>query len=109
MLTGETGAGKSILIDALQLALGARADSGVIREGASRTEISVEFDSPEICSDWLRDAGFEVDRLVAAAQDDRHSGQEPRVDQRQRSHGDPVARTRRLLCLTSTASTPGRA
>ncbi|PKO74518.1 MAG: DNA repair protein RecN, partial [Betaproteobacteria bacterium HGW-Betaproteobacteria-15] len=34
VLTGETGAGKSILIDALQLALGARADSGVVREGA---------------------------------------------------------------------------
>ncbi len=59
VLTGETGAGKSILVDAIQLALGARADSNVIREGASRTEISVEFDSPEICSDWLRDAGFE--------------------------------------------------
>ena len=36
-LTGETGAGKSILIDALQLALGARADAGVVREGAQRT------------------------------------------------------------------------
>jgi DNA repair protein RecN (Recombination protein N) len=37
VLTGETGAGKSILIDALQLVTGARADNGVIREGASRT------------------------------------------------------------------------
>jgi DNA repair protein RecN (Recombination protein N) len=36
VLTGETGAGKSILIDALQLTLGARADAGVIREGAAR-------------------------------------------------------------------------
>ena len=44
VLTGETGAGKSILIDALQLVLGARAESSVIREGALRCEISAEFD-----------------------------------------------------------------
>ncbi|WP_411879728.1 DNA repair protein RecN [Polaromonas sp. YR568] len=59
VLTGETGAGKSILIDALQLALGARADAGVIREGAARCEISVEFDSPESLSPWLEQAGFD--------------------------------------------------
>ena len=39
-LTGETGAGKSILIDALQLVLGARAETSVVREGAARAEIS---------------------------------------------------------------------
>lgn len=44
VLTGETGAGKSILIDALGLILGDRADSTVIREGAERTEISAIFD-----------------------------------------------------------------
>jgi DNA repair ATPase RecN len=38
VLSGETGAGKSILVDALQLVLGARADASVVREGASRTE-----------------------------------------------------------------------
>ena len=43
VLTGETGAGKSILIDALQLALGARADATVVREGSERCEISVAF------------------------------------------------------------------
>lgn len=43
-LTGETGAGKSILIDALALALGERADAGVIRSGCERAEISAEFD-----------------------------------------------------------------
>ncbi|WP_297527828.1 DNA repair protein RecN [Thiohalobacter sp.] len=42
-LTGETGAGKSILVDALGLALGDRADSGVVRHGAERAEISVGF------------------------------------------------------------------
>ena len=58
VLTGETGAGKSILIDALQLALGARADAGVVREGAQRCEISVEFDSPASLDEWLEQAGF---------------------------------------------------
>ena len=60
VLTGETGAGKSILIDALQLALGARADAGVVREGAARCEIAVEFDSPASLAAWLEDAGFEA-------------------------------------------------
>jgi len=58
VLTGETGAGKSILIDALQLALGARADVGVVREGASRAEISAEFDLPAALLPWLEEAGF---------------------------------------------------
>lgn len=58
VLTGETGAGKSILIDALQLALGARADAGVVREGAQRCEISVTFDAPAALADWLDQAGF---------------------------------------------------
>lgn len=43
VLTGETGAGKSILIDALALALGERAESGAIRHGCARTEISASF------------------------------------------------------------------
>lgn len=60
VLTGETGAGKSILIDALQLALGARSDIGLIREGASRTEVSVEFDGADRLVPWLEDAGFEL-------------------------------------------------
>jgi DNA repair protein RecN (Recombination protein N) len=59
VLTGETGAGKSILIDALQLALGARADAGVVREGAARCEISAEFDSPAGLAPWLEQAGFD--------------------------------------------------
>ena len=59
VLTGETGAGKSILIDALQLALGARSDTGLIREGAHRTEVAVEFDSSEALDAWLADAGFD--------------------------------------------------
>ncbi|MES2582672.1 MAG: DNA repair protein RecN [Pseudomonadota bacterium] len=61
VLTGETGAGKSILIDALQLVTGARADTGVIREGASRTDVSAEFDTPASVRDTLQEAGFDND------------------------------------------------
>ena len=60
VLTGETGAGKSILIDALQLVTGARADTGVIREGASRTDVSAEFDYAPGVQALLDDAGFET-------------------------------------------------
>jgi DNA repair protein RecN (Recombination protein N) len=61
VLTGETGAGKSILIDALQLALGSRADSSVVREGAARAEITAEFDLPPQLATWMQEAGFEGD------------------------------------------------
>jgi len=60
VLTGETGAGKSILVDALQLALGARADAASVREGASRAEVSAEFDTPGSMRGWLEQAGFEA-------------------------------------------------
>lgn len=60
VLTGETGAGKSILVDALQLALGARAEATVVREGATRAEISAEFDLPPALVPWLEEAGFEA-------------------------------------------------
>ena len=60
VLTGETGAGKSILIDALQLALGERADASVVREGAKRCEVTAEFDCPAQAQAVLEDAGFEV-------------------------------------------------
>ena len=58
VLTGETGAGKSILIDALQFVLGARADAGVVREGAARCEIAAEFDAAASVQVWLDDNGF---------------------------------------------------
>jgi DNA repair protein RecN (Recombination protein N) len=60
VLTGETGAGKSILIDALQLVTGGRADVGAIREGASRTDVSAEFDTSAAIDAWLDQAGFDA-------------------------------------------------
>ncbi|MBW8759969.1 MAG: DNA repair protein RecN [Burkholderiales bacterium] len=64
VLTGETGAGKSILVDALQLALGARAEASVVREGCARSEIAAEFDSPPSLAGWLDEAGFAVDETL---------------------------------------------
>lgn len=59
-LTGETGAGKSILIDALELVLGAKSDTGLIREGAERTEVSAVFETGARAKNWLSAAGLEV-------------------------------------------------
>ena len=57
VLTGETGAGKSILIDALALVLGERAEAIVVREDAERAEISAEFDAANqsAAQRWLTD------------------------------------------------------
>ena len=60
VLSGETGAGKSILIDALQLVLGARADASVVREGAARSELCAEFSAPAHLHPWLQDNGFDA-------------------------------------------------
>jgi len=63
VLTGETGAGKSILIDALSLALGGRAEAGVVRAGAERAEIVAEFDLTKLPAvvDWLKQNQLEGD------------------------------------------------
>jgi DNA repair protein RecN (Recombination protein N) len=58
-LTGETGAGKSILIDAIQLGLGERATASVVREGAARAEVAIECDNTPQTTAWLAQAGFE--------------------------------------------------
>jgi len=57
VLTGETGAGKSILVGALSLAMGERGESGVVRAGCERAEIAAEFDIAGLrqLQDWLRD------------------------------------------------------
>ncbi len=62
VFTGETGAGKSILIDALTLALGGRADASVVREGAAKADISAEF-SGELSAGlqgWLANNEFDA-------------------------------------------------
>jgi DNA repair protein RecN (Recombination protein N) len=61
-LTGETGAGKSILLDALGLLLGDRADAGAIRHGAERADISASFDISGIASAraWLAEQALDL-------------------------------------------------
>ena len=63
VLTGETGAGKSILIDALSLALGARGEGGVTRSGCDKAEISVIFSIAHNleAQEWLLDAELKND------------------------------------------------
>jgi DNA repair protein RecN (Recombination protein N) len=63
VFTGETGAGKSILIDALTLALGGRADASVVREGAARADIVAEFTGELDASlqNWLSEHAFDND------------------------------------------------
>ena len=60
-LTGETGAGKSILVDALGLALGGRADAGIVRQGAQRAEVSADFDIDSLPAvrEWLAAQDFD--------------------------------------------------
>jgi DNA repair protein RecN (Recombination protein N) len=54
VLTGETGAGKSILVDAIELLVGGRGDAALVREGAERAELSAEFDFDDrFFSAWL--------------------------------------------------------
>ena len=58
VLTGETGAGKSILIDALTLALGGRGDASVVREGAAKADITAEFALTGPARAWLEQFEF---------------------------------------------------
>ena len=53
VLTGETGAGKSLLVDAIELLVGGRADAGIIRDGSERAEISAEFETGPGLGAWL--------------------------------------------------------
>ncbi|MEN3291142.1 MAG: repair protein RecN [Burkholderiales bacterium] len=61
VFTGETGAGKSILIDALALALGGRGDASVVRDGAGKTDISAEFSTNDQADAWLAAHEFDSD------------------------------------------------
>ncbi|NOR67646.1 MAG: AAA family ATPase, partial [Woeseiaceae bacterium] len=74
VLTGETGAGKSILVDAVGLVLGERGGSQLVRSGAKRAEFSAEFDVSVLPAvhDWLEDQALDQDdacllrRVIAA-------------------------------------------
>ncbi|MFM0120865.1 MULTISPECIES: DNA repair protein RecN [unclassified Paraburkholderia] len=69
VFSGETGAGKSILIDALALALGARADANVVRAGESRADITAEFETHAQVEQWLDEQA-----LGTTGDDGHHDG-----------------------------------
>ncbi|WP_448167997.1 DNA repair protein RecN [Burkholderia ambifaria] len=64
VFSGETGAGKSILIDALALALGERADASVVRAGCSRADITAEFTPHDRVARWLDEHAFDAEDTV---------------------------------------------
>ena len=68
-LTGETGAGKSILVDALGLLLGGRADASVVRAGCDRAELSAEFScaAGSAVADWLKEQDFQLEEGMVIA------------------------------------------
>ncbi|MES2935633.1 MAG: DNA repair protein RecN [Pseudomonadota bacterium] len=61
VFTGETGAGKSILIDALTLALGGRGDASVVRDGAAKADITADFAANAVAQEWLAAHEFSDD------------------------------------------------
>lgn len=65
-LTGETGAGKSILLDSLGLALGGRSDSGLVRKGTDQAQVTAEFDCDEKhpLHTLLKEQGFDSDQTI---------------------------------------------
>src|SRR5258708_38442391 len=74
VLTGETGAGKSILLDAFALALGGRGDAGLVRHGADQGQVTAVFDVPKghpataiLAGNGLEDTGELIQRRVTFA------------------------------------------
>ncbi len=63
VVSGETGAGKSLLVDALMLLAGSRADSGMVRSGSDRAELAAEFDLAELpdARAWLAQEELDED------------------------------------------------
>jgi DNA repair protein RecN (Recombination protein N) len=61
IISGETGAGKSILIDALSLVLGERADSHVVRQSCESAQVDATFSLPPLTRDWLQQQGITQD------------------------------------------------
>ncbi|MDR0245645.1 MAG: DNA repair protein RecN [Burkholderia sp.] len=64
VFSGETGAGKSILIDALALALGERSDASVVRTGCGRADITAEFTPHDRVARWLDEHAFDTEDTV---------------------------------------------
>src|ERR1044071_7877342 len=66
VLTGETGAGKSLLIDSLEFVRGARGSTEMIRAGADRMTAEVVFHLPDACAPALEEIGVEIERTAGS-------------------------------------------
>jgi len=109
VLTGETGAGKSILIDALATVLGSRAESEQVREGKDKAEVSAEFSTEEALSvsDYLAENDLSSDDGVCLLRRViESSGRSRAVRQRSSGHG---ASSSRRSASSWWISTPTRA
>ena len=99
VLTGETGAGKSILLDALGLALGARADTGLVRPGEDGASVSAEIELPQRSSRPSPCSASRVSRSTGRAADRPPHAQErrrqPRLHRRRERSRRPAPRHRR--------------
>lgn len=97
VLTGETGAGKSILVDALSLALGERGDAAMVRPGARQAEVSAEFElerTAQALAAWLAEAGLEGDPGICLVRRIVEAGGRSRAFVN--GHATTVARLREL-------------
>jgi DNA repair protein RecN (Recombination protein N) len=76
VFTGETGAGKSLLVDALSMLLGGRASADVVRTGAKQAEVAAEFDAGSAVLDWLQVYSLDSDEVAhnisASTKDTKH-------------------------------------
>jgi DNA repair protein RecN (Recombination protein N) len=73
VLTGETGAGKSLLVDAIELLVGGRGDAAVVRQGAERAELAAEFDVNDSLARWVEqhDLVGDPDKIILRRSIDR--------------------------------------
>lgn len=90
VITGETGAGKSLLLGALQLAMGARADANTIRSGSKKCDISVCFDVSNIpdANTWLMDNDLDDDNDCIIRRTLHHNGKS-----RSTLNGTPISQS----------------
>jgi DNA repair protein RecN (Recombination protein N) len=73
VLTGETGAGKSLLVDAIELLVGGRGDAAVVRQGAERAELAAEFDVNDSLNRWIEEHDLvgDPDKIILRRSIDR--------------------------------------
>ena len=108
VLTGETGAGKSMLVDAIELLSGGRAGAEVVRAGADRAELSATVDISKVGGELrhiLEEQSITHEGELLLRRVGRQRWTKPCLDQRAERAGHGAARRSANSCSTSTAST----